>query len=112
MITEHKIDSANGSINRPKWEIEALQRKGFTNIELVDGFDKTKINRVSDGLIHAQQLSGQFLKKSKYVADVHGLEYLHSTWLSKGYPLSSWRHWSFIAKKHYYKKLEHKIFRN
>lgn len=113
MISEYKIDNANGSVNRPKWEIEALQRKGFTNIELIDKFDKTKINQISDdGLIHAQQLSGRFLKKSKYIADVHGLEYLHSAWLSKGYPFSSWRHWSFIAKKYYYKKLEQKIFRN
>ena len=31
---------------------------------------------------------------------------------SKGYSFSSWRHWSFIAKKYFYKKLEHKIFRN
>ena len=112
MITEHKINSHNGSINRPRWEIEALQRKGFTDIELIDGFNETKIDQVSGGLIHAQQLSGRFLKKSKYVVDVHGLEYLHSKWLSKGYSFSSWRHWSFKAKEHYYKKLEHKIFRN
>ena len=113
MVTEFKKNSPNGSVNRPKWEIEALQRKGFTNIELVDEFNKTKINQISDdSLIHAQQLSGRLLKKSKYIADVHGLEYLHSSWLSKGYSFSSWRHWSFIAKKYFYKKLEHKIFRN
>ena len=113
MVTEFKKNSPNGSVNRPNWEIEALQRKGFTNIELVDEFNKTKINQISDdSLIHAQQLSGRLLKKSKYIADVHGLEYLHSSWLSKGYSFSSWRHWSFIAKKYFYKKLEHKIFRN
>ena len=113
MVTEFKKNSPNGSVNRPKWEIEALQRKGFTNIELVDEFNKTKINQISDdSLIHAQQLSGRLLKKSKYIVDVHGLEYLHSSWLSKGYSFSSWRHWSFIAKKYFYKKLEHKIFRN
>lgn len=112
MITEHKIDSVNGSGNRPKWQIEALRRKGFENIVLVDEFTKTKINQISDGLIHAQQLSGRFLEKSKYIVDAHGLEYLHSAWLSKGYPFSSWRHWSFKVKEYYYKKLEHKIFRN
>ena len=84
MVTEFKKNSPNGSVNRPKWEIEALQRKGFTNIELVDEFNKTKINQISDdSLIHAQQLSGRLLKKSKYIADVHGLEYLHSSWFLK-----------------------------
>lgn len=112
MVTEHKMDSVNGSRNRPKWQIEALQRKGFSNVVLVDEFNKTKINQVSAGLIHAQQLSGRFLEKCRYIVDVHGLEYLHSSWLAKGYSLSSWRHWSFKAKEYYYKKLEHKIFRN
>lgn len=111
MITEHNIDNVNGSVNRPRWQIEALQRKGFTDVRLIDKFDKTKICEISDGLIHAQQLSGRFLQNSRYIVDAHGLEYVHSFQLSKGYPFYSWRHWSFKVKAHHYKKLEHKMFR-
>ena len=112
MITEHKIDGVNASANRAQWEIEALAKKGFSNIKLIDEFDETKIPNISDSLVHAQQLSGRLLENIRYIVDVHGLEYVHSYYLSKGYPSYSWRKWSFKAKAHHYKKLETKIFKN
>jgi glycosyltransferase involved in cell wall biosynthesis len=112
MITEHKIDGVNASGNRAQWEIDALEKKGFSDIKLIDKFDKTKLAEVSGGLIHAHQLSGRLLEKSRYIADAHGLEYVHSSHLSHGYPIHSWRRWAFKAKSHHYKKLENRIFRN
>ena len=112
MITEHKIDGVNASGNRAQWEIDALRRKGFSDIKLIDKFDKTKIPEIAGGLVHAQQLSGRLLDNSRYIVDAHGLEYVHSAHLAGGYPLYSWRKWSFKAKSHHYKKLEHRIFRN
>lgn len=112
MITEHKIDGVNASGNRAQWEIDALAKKGFSDIKLIDKFDKTKIPQIADGLIHAQQLSGRLLDKMKYIVDAHGLEYVHSAHLSHGYPIQSWRKWAFKAKSYHYKKLEQKIFRN
>ena len=112
MITEHKIDGINASGNRAQWEVDALRKKGFSDIKLIDKFDKTKISEVSNGLVHAQQLSGRLLENIRYIVDVHGLEYVHSHYLSQGYPIHSWRKWTFKAKAHHYKKLENKIFRN
>lgn len=112
MITEHKVDGMNASGSRAKWEIDALAKKGFDNVMLIDEFDKTKIPKIRDGLVHAQQLSGRLLQNVKYVADAHGLEYLHSHYLAYGYPIYSWRKWAFKAKSYHYKKVENKIFRN
>jgi glycosyltransferase involved in cell wall biosynthesis len=112
MITEHKIDGVNASGNRAQWEIDALAKKGLTNIKLIDKFDKTKLTEVSKGLVHAHQLSGRLLENIRYIADAHGLEYVHSAHLSHGYPIQSWRRWAFKAKSHHYKKLENKIFLN
>lgn len=112
MITEHKIDGIDASSARAEWELEALKRKGFTDIEVIDQFDKTKISQLNDNLVHAQQLSGRHLKKHRYIADAHGLEYIFSSRIVHGYPFSSWRKWAFIAKSYYYKKLETRIFRN
>lgn len=112
MITEHKIDGINASGSRAKWEIDALAKKGFTNITLIDEFDETKIPEITGGLVHAQQLSARLLQNAKYVVDAHGLEHVHSHYLSYGYPIYSWRKWAFKAKSYYYKKLENKIFRN
>jgi len=111
MITEHKIDGVNASGNRAQWEIDALAKKGFADIKLIDGFDKTKVSQIAGSLVHAQQLSGRLLEGEKYVVDAHGLEYVHSAHLSHGYPIHSWRRWSFKAKSHHYKKLEHRIFK-
>lgn len=111
MITEHKIDGVNASGNRAKWEFEALVRKGFSDVRLIDKFDKTKIPQISYGLVHAHQLSGRLLDGVRYIVDAHGLEYVHSAHLSNGYPIYSWRKWSFKTKARHYEKLEHQIFR-
>ncbi len=112
MITEHNIDGVDASGNRAQWEINALEKKGFTDVELIDKFDKTKIPKISKNLIHAQQLSGRFLEKYRYIVDAHGLEHVFSSHMSHGYPFYSWRKWAFIAKSYHYKKLETKIFQN
>lgn len=112
MITEHKIDGVNASGNRAQWEIEALARKGFTDITLIDKFDMTKIPQIANGLVHAHQLSGRLLENARYIVDAHGLEHVHSSHLSRGYPVYSWRKWAFKAKAYHYKKLENRIFQN
>ncbi|AJW71816.1 glycosyltransferase [Nitrosopumilus adriaticus] len=112
MITEHKIDGINASGNRAKWEVEALKKKNFSDIELIDKFDKTKIPKISNKLVHAQQLSGRLLENIQYIVDAHGLEYVYSAQMSHGYPLHSWRRWAFKVKSYHYEKLETKIFRN
>ncbi len=112
MITESSIDGVDASGNRAEWEIKALAKKGFSNIKLIDKFDKTKIPKISNALIHAQQLSGRLLKNNRYIVDAHGLEFVYSSHMSHGYPLYSWRKWAFKAKSYHYKKLETKIFQN
>ena len=94
MITEHKIDGVNASGNRAQWEINALKKKGFLDIELVDEFDKTKIPKISNTLVHAQQHSGRLLENIPYIVDAHGLEYVYSDHMSHGYSISSWRKWA------------------
>jgi len=112
MITEHKIDGVNASGNRAQWEVDALLKKGFSDIELIDEFNETKIPQISNNLIHAHQLSGRLLKNQKYIVDAHGLEYVHSHYLSQGYPFYSWKKWRFKSKAYHYEKLETKIFKN
>ena len=112
MITEHNIDGIDASGNRAQWEINALKKNEFPDVTLIDKFDETKIKEVTNGLVHAQQLSGRFLNNAKYIVDAHGLEYDASSHLSHGYPVYSWRKWAFIAKSYHYKKLENKIFQN
>ncbi len=111
MVTEYKIDAIDGSTNRVKWEMDALGRKGFNSISLIDKFDKTKISKIHDGLVHAQQFSGRFLDKARYIADAHGLAYVHLDHLSYGYSSHSWRKWFCKAKSYHFKKLENKIFK-
>jgi glycosyltransferase involved in cell wall biosynthesis len=112
MITEHSVDGINASGNRAQWEIKALHKKGFTEVMLIDKFNKTKVQKISHGLVHAHQLSGRLLDNVKYIADIHGLEHVYSAHLSHGYPIHSWRKWAFMVKAHHYKKLERKIFQN
>jgi glycosyltransferase involved in cell wall biosynthesis len=112
MITERNIDGADASGNRAQWEFNALLRKGFSDIALIDRFDKTKVPEIANSLVHAHQLSGRLLKNIRYIVDAHGLEYVHDSHLSRGYPIYSWRRWALKAKSHYYKKLENKIFKN
>ena len=112
MVTERKIDGSDASGNRAEWEFNALKKQGFTDIELVDEFDNTKISKVSKNLIHAQQLSGRLLKNCRYIVDAHGLEHVFSSHMVHGYPFHSWRKWAFLAKSYHYKKLETEIFQN
>lgn len=112
MVTEHRIDGVNASGNRAQWEIDALARKGFVDITLIDGFNKSQASQLTNCLVHAQQLSGRIVEGVPYIADAHGLEYVHSIYLAKGFPFHSWKKWAFKAKAHHYQKLENKIFKN
>jgi len=112
IITEHNINSVNGSTVRPKWQIKALEKIGFKEVQLIDKFDKSKLKEISNTLIHAQQLSGRFLKNYKFIADLHGLEYFQSKNLSKGFSDFSWKKYAYVTKSFYYKKIETKMFKN
>jgi len=109
MITERKIDGLDASGNRAQWQLHALKKNNFMNIELIDEFNKEKVSKLSNNLIHAQQLSGRLLENHRYIADAHGLEYVYSSNLSGGYSFHNWKKWSFKTKSYYYKKLETKI---
>lgn len=111
MITEYFLNDHTASSNRARWELEALERNGFTKISHIDGFKKSNVEKYSDYLFHAQQLSGRFLDKVPYISDIHGLEFIQSSNLSRGFSFHSWKRYSFIAKSYYYKKLEKKIFK-
>ncbi len=109
MITERKIDGLDASGNRAQWQLHALKKNDFVDIELIDEFNKEKVSKLSNNLIHAQQLSGRLLENHRYIADAHGLEYVYSSNLSGGYSFHNWKKWSFKTKSYYYKKLETKI---
>ena len=111
LITQRNMDDVNGSTVRPRWQIEALKHNGFTDIQIIDRFDKTKLKNVSNTLIHAHQFSGRWLKNEKYLVDIHGLEHIQSLNLSAGYPIHSWKKYAFITKSVYYKKFESKLFK-
>lgn len=112
IATEHDSKTLNGNSVRPLWEFKALKRKKYSNVEFLDNFTEEKISGITENIIHAQQLSARFLKKEKYISDIHGLEYFQSYQLSKGFPITSWKKWAFIGKSKYYEKLEKKIFQN
>lgn len=112
MITERKIDGFDASGNRAEWELNALKKNGFVDIELVDQFNEKKVSKLSNNLIHAQQLSGRLLKNHNYIVDAHGLEFVFSSHMVHGFSFHSWRKWAFLAKSYHYKKLETKIFKN
>ena len=111
LITQRSMDEVNGSTARPRWQIDALNDNGFTDIQMIDKFDKTKLKNVSNTLIHAHQFSGRWLENEKYLVDIHGLEHIQSLNLSAGYPIHSWKKYAFIAKSVYYKKFELKLFK-
>jgi len=112
IITQRDISIINGSTVRPKWQIKALKKIDFENVEIVDNFTKLKLNEVKNNLIHAHQFSGRLLEKEKYFVDIHGLEYVQSKNLSNGYPVTSWKKYGYIAKSIFYKKVEKKLFKN
>ena len=98
IITVHDCNVVNGSTVRPKWQIEALEKIGFKNAKIIDNFTKLKLNEVKDTLIHAHQFSGRLLENQKYFVDIHGLEHIQSKNLSKGFPITSWKKYGYIAK--------------
>jgi len=112
IITNRNMSEVNGSTARPRWQVEGLKNNGFHDFQLVDQFDKTKLKDVSSTLIHAHQFSARLLDKEKYFVDLHGLEYLQSRNLSRGYSFYSWKKYAFIAKSFFYKKVETKLFKN
>ena len=112
IVTEHDLSNPNGSTVRPKWEYKALKKGGFNDVEIVDNFDKTKARNITRTLIHAQQLSSRFLEGAKYIVDIHGIEHIQSSNLSRGFPIYSWRKYAYRAKSTYYKKIETKMFKN
>jgi len=112
MITQHDMNIPNGSTIRPKWQFEALKKNDFENVELIDSFNETKLNKVSDTLVHAHQFSGKWIKDQKYFVDIHGLEHIQSLNLSRGFPFHSWKKYAYIAKSYYYKKFEVNLFKN
>ena len=102
IITESSLNKLNGNVARPKWEFESIKKNGFKNIQLVGNFSQKVEEGLKDDLIHAQQLSGNILKNSKFITDVHGLEYFQSENLARGYSNFSWRKWRFKNKaKHW-----------
>ena len=112
MITQHDMNTPNGSTIRPKWQFEALKKNNFNDVELIDNFNETKLNNISDTLIHAHQFSGKWIKNQKYFVDIHGLEHIQSLNLSSGFPIYSWKKYAYIAKSYYYKKFEISLFKN
>ena len=85
IITQHDMNTPNGSTIRPKWQFEALKKNNFNDVELIDNFNETKLNNISDTLIHAHQFSGKWIKNQKYFVDIHGLEHIQSLnfkWIS------------------------------
>ena len=112
IITQHDINSVNGSTVRPKWQIKALQGLGYDDAKIIDNFDKSKLNEISNTLIHAHQFSGRILQNEKFIVDIHGLEHIQDKNLVKGFPITSWKKYGYIAKSIYYKKVETKLFKN
>ncbi len=57
MITEYFLNDHTASSNRARWELEALERNGFTRFSLIEGFRDSNVKKYSNCLFHAQQLS-------------------------------------------------------
>lgn len=112
IVTQHNLDEVNGSTVRPKWEYKALKKNGFLDVEIIDKFDQTEAENIESNLIHAQQLSGRFLEGKKYIVDIHGIEFIQSSNLSRGFPIHSWKRYAYKAKSTYYKKIETNMFKN
>jgi len=110
IISEQPLNMFNGNTVRPQWEYQGLKKNGYDDIELVGNFTKNDEKRIHGNLIHAQQLSGRILENSKFITDVHGLEYFQSKNLARGFPFYSWKKWAFLYKSKYWKKIEKKTF--
>ena len=117
---ETKIDAKSGKAsgnlikNNPATSNSSSARPQ-RNIEIKidqDNLNGTKLNDVSDTLIHAHQFSGKWIKDQKYFVDIHGLEHIQSLNLSRGFPVYSWKKYAYITKSFYYKKFEINLFKN
>ena len=111
MVTEYPFNNPSGSSMRVKWQLDALARKNFLNITLIDNYNKHSI-KPRDCLIHAQQLSGRFFDAKTYISDLHGIAAEETWYRSFRYPPHSWKHWGFRLKSQFIKKLENKICKN
>ena len=111
IITESDLNKLNGNVARPRWEFESIKKNGFGNIQLLGNFSQKMENELKNDLIHAQQLTGNLLKNSKVITDIHGLEYFQSENLARGYSSLSWRKWRFKYKSNYWKKIELDVFK-
>ena len=111
MITEYSLNDSNGSILRVKRQVEGLKENNLNNVSIMDNFNKNSI-KPKDSLIHAQQLSGRFFEKKKYIADIHGIAELETKAKTLQYPYSSWKKWAYHVKSYQYKKLENKVWSN
>ena len=111
MVTESPFSKPSGSSMRVKWQLDALARKNFLNITLIDNYNKHSI-KPTDCLIHAQQLSGRFFEAKTYISDLHGIA-AEETWhRSFRYASHSWKRWGFRLKSHSIKQLESRICKN
>lgn len=111
MVTEYSMNEPSGSMMRVKWEVDSLNKLGFTNISIIDNFNKNSI-KPQKTLFHAQQHSGRFFEKNSYIADIHGIGY-EAMWYKFFNPsLPLWKRWGFRTKSHLIKKLENKIWKN
>ena len=111
MVTEYPFSKPSGSSMRVKWQLDALTRKNFHNITLIDNYTKHSI-KPRDCIIHAQQLTGRFFEAKTYISDLHGIA-TEETWhRSFRYPFYSWKHWAFRLKSQFIKKLENKTCKN
>jgi glycosyltransferase involved in cell wall biosynthesis len=111
MITEYSLDQSNGSIIRVKRQIEALQKNNFKNVSVIDNFQKNT-TKPTDCLIHAQQLSGRFFEKKKYISDIHGIAAFETRAKTSQYPYHSWKKWGYYVKSYQLQKLENKVWKN
>jgi len=111
IITESDLNQLNGNVARPKWEFESIKKNGFDDIQLLGNFSQKMENGLKNDLIHAQQLSGNLLKNSRVITDIHGLEYFQSENLARGYSKLSWRKWRFKYKSNHWKKIELDVFK-
>ena len=73
------MNEVNGSTARPRWQVEALQKHGFHDFQLVDKFNETKLKDISNTLIHAHQFSARLLDDITKAAyeEVHNYDWSH-----------------------------------
>ncbi len=111
MITEYSLNQSNGSVVRVKRQIESLKKNNFHNVSVIDDFKKNT-PKPTNCLIHAQQLTGRFFEKKKYIVDIHGIASFETRAKTREFPLHSWKKWGYHVKSYQLKNLEEKIWKN